>query len=69
MKYVGEYAGTNEKLAAGVLYQSLRVTMMISIPLAAFIFLGSGLLAQAMLGTATQAGLFMVLAVDVLIYA
>jgi O-antigen/teichoic acid export membrane protein len=66
MKYVGEYTGTNIGLAAGVVYQTLWVSVIISIPFAAFIFLGSGLLAQTLLGTVSQAGLFKVLAVDVL---
>jgi len=66
MKYVGEYAGANDALALGVFYQTLRVSMIIVVPIAGFIFLASGLLAKSLLGSVSQAGLFRVLAVDVL---
>ena len=69
MKYVGEYTGANEELAAGVFYLTLQVSLILSIPLAAFIFLASGPLAQVLLGTATEGGLFRVLALDVLAYS
>ena len=69
MKYVGEYAGTQNDLAAGVFLQTLQVSLIISVPIAAFIFLGSRLLAQMLLGSASQSELFMVLAVDVLAFA
>jgi O-antigen/teichoic acid export membrane protein len=69
MKYVGEYRGANEELAAGVFYLTLQVSLILSIPLAAFIFLESGSLAHVLLGTTTEEGLFRVLAVDVLVYS
>ena len=69
MKYVGEYADANRDLAAGVFFQTLRVSLVISIPFAVFIFLGSGLLAKMLLGTVSQAGLFQILSVDLLMNA
>jgi len=69
MKYIGEYAGSDEGLAVGVFYQTLRVSMIISIPIAGFIFIESGLLAQVLLGSLAQAQLIRVLAVDVLVFA
>ena len=69
IKYLGEFTGTREELASGVFYQTLRVSFAISVPVAAFIFLGSGLLAQGLVGTVEQAGLFRVVAVDVLAYS
>jgi O-antigen/teichoic acid export membrane protein len=67
-KYLGEFTGTRNELASGVFYQTLRVSFVISVPIAAFIFFGSGLLARDLVGTVGQAGLFRVLAVDVLAY-
>jgi len=69
MKYVGEAAGAKEGFAAGVFYQTLRVSMIISVPMAGIIFIGAGTLAQVLLGAASQAGLFEVLALDILVYA
>jgi O-antigen/teichoic acid export membrane protein len=69
MKYVGEYHGTDEGLAAGVFYQTLQVSLALSIPIAGFIFLGSGLLAHALLGTTGQPELFKVLSADILVNA
>lgn len=69
MKYVGEYTGADEALAAGVFYLTLQVSLILSIPLAAFIFLESGSLAHVLLGTTAEEGLFRVLAVDVLAYS
>jgi O-antigen/teichoic acid export membrane protein len=68
MKYIGEWTGSGEDFAAGVFYQALRVSLIISVPFAGFIFLESGFLAQALLGTVAQARLFRVLAVDALAY-
>ena len=69
MKYVGEYTETNKPLAAGVVYQTLCVSMIISLPIAGFIFFESSFLAHELLHTAFQTQLFRVLAVDVLVYA
>jgi O-antigen/teichoic acid export membrane protein len=69
IKYLGEFTGTRQELASGVFYQTLQVSFAISVPIAAFIFLGSGLLAQDLVGTVGQAGLFRVVAVDVLAYS
>jgi O-antigen/teichoic acid export membrane protein len=69
MKYVGEYAGADESLAAGVFQQTFQVSIIISVPIAGLIFLDSGLLARWLLGAAYQAELFRVLAVDVLVFA
>ena len=68
IKYVGEFTGDREELAAGVFYQTLRISLILSLPLAGFIFLGSGLLAQTLTGTLAWQGLFRILAVDVLAY-
>jgi O-antigen/teichoic acid export membrane protein len=69
MKYVGEWNRLDEGFAAGVFYQTLRVSLLISLPIAGFVFLESKLLAQVLLGSLLQAPLFRVLAVDVLVYA
>jgi O-antigen/teichoic acid export membrane protein len=68
IKYIGEWAGSDEGLAAGVFYQTLRVSLIISLPIAVFIFLESGFLAQMLLGTMSQARLFRALAIDALLY-
>ncbi|HXZ90225.1 MAG TPA: oligosaccharide flippase family protein [Candidatus Dormibacteraeota bacterium] len=69
MKFVGEYHGTDESLAAGVFYQTLRVSLVLSVPIAGFIFFGSGLLAHTLLGPTGQPELFRTLSVDVLVNA
>jgi O-antigen/teichoic acid export membrane protein len=69
MKYIGEYADSSVSSAAGVFNQSFRVSVIVSLPIAVFIFVASGFLAHALLGTVSQAQLFKVLAGDVLIYA
>jgi len=69
MKYVGEFSGTQKELASGVFYQTLRVSLILSLPLAAFIFFGATFLSSTLLGTAAQAGLFQVMGVDMLVYA
>jgi len=69
IKYIGEFAGTRDELARGVFYQTLRLSFIIAIPLAAIIFVGSGQIAQRLIGSATEAGLFKVVAVDVLAYS
>jgi O-antigen/teichoic acid export membrane protein len=69
MKYIGEYAESNVSNAVGVFYQTFRVSVVISLPVAGFIFMGSGFLARVLLGSLSQAPLFRLLAVDVLVYA
>jgi len=69
IKFVGEYAGTAGDLAAGVFYETLQLSIIVSVPMAIVIFLGSGLLAGDLLGSISQAGLFRVLALDVLAFA
>jgi len=69
IKYVGEFTGDREELAAGVFYQTLRISLIWSLPIAAFIFLGSGLLAQSLTGTLAWQSSFNVLAIDVLAYS
>ena len=69
MKYVGEFSGTQKELASSVFYQTFRVSLILSLPLAAFIFFGATTLSSTLLGTVAQAGLFQVLAVDMLVYA
>lgn len=66
-KYIGELASGAREAASAVFYQSFRVTIMLSIPLSAFIFLGAPVLASALLGSALEADLFRVLAADLLI--
>jgi O-antigen/teichoic acid export membrane protein len=69
MKYVGEFSGAQKELASSVFYQTFRVSLILSLPLAAFIFFGATFLSSSLLGTAAQAGLFQVLAVDMLVNA
>ena len=69
MKYVGEFSGTHKELASSVFYQTFRVSLIISLPLAAFVFFGATFLSSTLLGTVAQAELFQVLAVDMLVYA
>jgi O-antigen/teichoic acid export membrane protein len=69
MKYVGEFSGTQKEFASGVFYQTLRVSLILSLPLAAFIFFGATFLSSTLLGTVAQAELFQVEAVDMLVYA
>ncbi|MGD0424220.1 MAG: oligosaccharide flippase family protein [Candidatus Bathyarchaeia archaeon] len=69
MKYVGEFSGTQKEIASSVFYQTFRVSLILSLPLAAFIFFGATVLSSTLLGTVAQAGLFRFLAVDVLAYA
>lgn len=69
MKYVGEFSGTQKDLAASVSYQTFRISLILSLPLAAFVFFGATFLSWTLLGTVSHAGLFQILAVDVLVYA
>jgi O-antigen/teichoic acid export membrane protein len=69
MKYVGEFSGTQKELASSAFYQTFRVSLILSLPLTAFIFFGATFLSSTLLGTAAQAGLFQVLAVDMLVNA
>lgn len=68
-KFIGELSTNQREAASSVFYQTLRVSMIFSIPLAVIIFVGAPTMALAMLGTLTQAKLFQVLALDILVYA
>jgi O-antigen/teichoic acid export membrane protein len=68
-KFIGELSANHKEIASAVFYQTLRISMLVSVPLAAIIFLYAPTLASGMLGTATDAYLFKVLAVDILISA
>jgi O-antigen/teichoic acid export membrane protein len=68
-KFVGELSSGPTEASSAVFYQSFRVSLIFSVPISASIFVGAPLLASALLASATQAGLFRVLAVDMLVYS
>jgi len=68
-KFIGELATRGKKIPLGVFYQAFRISMMLAVPLAVFIFLGAPFLASELLGQVAQAQLFRILAVDVLVYS
>jgi len=66
-KFVGELASDSREASSAVFYQSLRVTLLFSIPIAAVVFLAAPAIASLLLGSIVQAGLFRALAIDILV--
>jgi O-antigen/teichoic acid export membrane protein len=67
--FIGELASDSREAASAVFYQSLRVTLLFSLPISAFVFVAAPAIASLLLGSVAQAGLFRVLAVDLLVYS
>ncbi|MGP8128055.1 MAG: oligosaccharide flippase family protein [Candidatus Bathyarchaeia archaeon] len=67
--FIGELASDSREAASAVFYQSLRVTLLFSLPISAFVFLAAPSIASVLLGSVAQADLFRVLAVDLLVYS
>lgn len=68
-KFIGELGPGSKEAASAVFYQSLRVTLTLSVPIATCVFVGAPVLASALLSSAAEAGLFRFLAVDILVYS
>ncbi len=68
-KFIGELGEGRKEIALGVFYQAFLISLMLSVPLAAFIFFGAPILASALLGEVAQAQLFRILAIDMLFYS
>jgi O-antigen/teichoic acid export membrane protein len=66
--FIGELTSDSRE-ASAVFYQSLRVTLLFSLPISAFVFVAAPSIASLLLGSVAQAGLFRVLAVDLLVYS
>jgi len=67
--FIGELASDSREAASAVFYQSLRVTLLFSIPISIFVFVAAPSIASLLLGSVAQAGLFRVLAVDLLVFS
>ncbi len=67
--FIGELASGSRETASAVFYQSLRVTVLFSIPITAVVFLAAPAIASRLLGSIAQADLFRFLAIDVLVYS
>jgi O-antigen/teichoic acid export membrane protein len=67
--FIGQLATDSREAASAVFYQSLRVTLLFSLPISVFVFLASPAIASLLLGSVAQASLFRVLAVDLLVYS
>jgi O-antigen/teichoic acid export membrane protein len=68
-KFVGELSSSAREASSAVFYQSFRVSLILSIPISVVIFVGAPLLASALLASVAEAGLFRVLAADLLVYS
>ena len=67
--FVGELASDSRAAASAIFYQTLRVALLFSTPISAFILLAAPAIASLLLGSMAQAGLFRALAIDVLVYS
>ncbi len=67
--FIGELASDSREAASAVFYQSLRVTLLFSLPISAFVFLAAPSIASVLTGSMSQAGLFRALAIDLLVYS
>jgi len=67
--FIGELTSDSREAASAVFYQSLRVTLLFSIPISAFVFVAAPAIASLLLGSVAQAGLFRALAIDLLVYS
>jgi O-antigen/teichoic acid export membrane protein len=67
--FIGGLTSDSKEAASAVFYQSLRVTLLFTIPISAFVFLAAPTIASLLLGSVTQVGLFRALAIDLLVYS
>ncbi len=67
--FIGGLSSDSREAASAVFYQSLRVSLLFSIPISVFVFLAAPAIASLLLGSVAQAGLFRVLAIDLLVYS
>ena len=67
--FIGELASNAREASSAVFYQSLRVALLFTIPISAFILLAAPAIASLLLGSMAQANLFRALAVDVLVFS
>jgi O-antigen/teichoic acid export membrane protein len=67
--FIGQLASDSREAASAVFYQSLRVTLVFSIPISAFVFVAAPSIASVLLGSVVQTGLFRALAIDLLLYS
>jgi len=68
-RFIGELTSDLREAASAVFYESLRVSLLFSLPIAAFVFLAAPAIASLLLGSVAQAGLFRALAIDLLVYS
>ena len=68
-KFIGELHPNKKATISAIFYQSARVSILFSLPLALVVFLLSPTLSSALVGTATDAYLFRFLALDILVFA
>ena len=68
-KFVSECSPDESDLTSSIFYQNLRISVLISVPIAAIVFLEAPTLAARLTGSSTFSILFQVLAVDILLYA
>lgn len=68
-RFIGELGPGSREAAVAVFYQSIRVTLTLSVPIAICVFVSAPVLASALLSSAAEAGLFRFLAVDILVYS
>jgi O-antigen/teichoic acid export membrane protein len=67
--FIGGLPPDSREAASAIFYQSLRVTILFSIPISAFVFVAAPSIASLLLGSSAQAGLFRALAIDLLVYS
>jgi len=68
-KFIGELHPNQNAAISAIFYQTIRVSIFFSVPLAVVVFLLSPTLASALLGAGADAYLFRFLALDILIFA
>lgn len=69
-KFIGEVSEDDQnETASSIFYQTLRISTLISIPLAVIVYLEAPALSLALLGQVTFTALFRLLGVDILVYA
>jgi O-antigen/teichoic acid export membrane protein len=67
--FIGQLTSDSKEAASAVFYQTLRVAFLFSVPISVFVFVAAPSIASLLIGSVAQAGLFRVLAVDLLLYS
>jgi O-antigen/teichoic acid export membrane protein len=67
--FIGKLTSDSREAASAVFYQSLRVSLLFSIPISAFVYVAAPTIASGLLGSVAQAGLFRALAIDLLVFS